>query len=57
MRADERKKVENKGYRRNDIEQAKPSETLEEPAEIRVSLLFRYSVPNGKGGSGGISKH
>ena len=38
MRADERKKVENKGYKRKDIEQAKPSETLEEPAATRVSL-------------------
>lgn len=54
MRADERKKVENKVFRRNYTEQAKPSETLEKPTETGVALLFRYSVPNGKGGFGNV---
>lgn len=31
MRADERKKIENKGFRRNYTEQAKLSDTLEKP--------------------------
>lgn len=49
MRADERKKVENKESRRNYTEQAKPTETLEKPTEIGVALLFRYSVSSSKG--------
>lgn len=56
MRADERKKVKNKGSRRNYTEQAKLTETLEKPTEIVVALLFRYSVSSGKGCSGRISK-
>lgn len=56
MRADERKKVVNKVFRRNYTEQAKPSETLEKPTEAGIALPDCYSVPNGKGGFGRISK-
>lgn len=51
-KADERKKVVNKGFRGKRTARTKPSKTAKKPTETGVTLLSRYSFQNGDGGSG-----
>jgi len=49
VRAEERKKVVNKGFRGKRTARMKPSETAKKPNETGVALPNRYSFQNGEG--------
>jgi len=56
VRADECKKLVNKGFSGKWTARAKPSKAIEKPTETGVTLLSRYYVLNSKDGLGRISK-